>query len=186
VVIASAIDGHRYDGLHEGPGQFNKGDTAPVKVLREGQEEVMTGDVLIRRSASRIDAGSAPVGSTHQVDHWGSARPYPAQQRTSPTMSTAQRIAVIGAGSWGTALVKLLSSNAETRWAGGCAARDHRTHQGKYGHNPDYISAAQFDGERLAMDSDIHAVVKRCRCAGDRCTQRLLEGHHGPARPRRA
>jgi glycerol-3-phosphate dehydrogenase (NAD(P)+) len=74
-------------------------------------------------------------------------------------MTTAPRIAVIGAGSWGTALVKLLSSNNEHVgwWVRRPATIEHIR---KYGHNPDYISAAQFDVERLAMDSDIHAVVR--------------------------
>ncbi len=72
---------------------------------------------------------------------------------------SVQRIAVIGAGSWGTALVKLLSGNADHI---GWWVRRPETiaHITKYGHNPDYISAAQFDIARLAMDSDIHAVVK--------------------------
>jgi glycerol-3-phosphate dehydrogenase (NAD(P)+) len=74
-------------------------------------------------------------------------------------MSNAQRIAVIGAGSWGTALVKLLATTQEKVgwWVRKPATIDHIR---KYGHNPDYISAAQFDAERLVMDSDIHAVVK--------------------------
>jgi glycerol-3-phosphate dehydrogenase (NAD(P)+) len=73
--------------------------------------------------------------------------------------STEQRIAVIGAGSWGTALVKLLSANSPKVgwWVRKPATIEHIR---KYGHNPDYISAAQFDAQRLAMDSDIHAVVK--------------------------
>ena len=74
-------------------------------------------------------------------------------------MSTPQRIAVIGAGSWGTALVKLLSTNA-TRVGWWVRRPETIAHIGKYGHNPDYISAAQFEVERLAMDSDIHAVVR--------------------------
>ena len=71
----------------------------------------------------------------------------------------AQRIAVIGAGSWGTALVKLLSGNAERVgwWVRRAETIAHIT---KYGHNPDYISAAQFDVSRLAMSADIHTVVK--------------------------
>ena len=71
----------------------------------------------------------------------------------------AQRIAVIGAGSWGTALVKLLSANSERVgwWVRRAETIAHIT---KFGHNPDYISAAQFDVTRLAMDSDIHSVVK--------------------------
>lgn len=74
-------------------------------------------------------------------------------------MSTAQRIAVIGAGSWGTALVKLLSANAPRVgwWVRRAETIAHIT---KYGHNPDYISAAQFEVDRLAMDTDIHAVVR--------------------------
>jgi glycerol-3-phosphate dehydrogenase (NAD(P)+) len=72
---------------------------------------------------------------------------------------SAPRIAVIGAGSWGTALVKLLSSNADR--VGWWVRRDETIkHITTYGHNPDYISAAQFDASRLAMSSDIHAVVK--------------------------
>jgi glycerol-3-phosphate dehydrogenase (NAD(P)+) len=74
-------------------------------------------------------------------------------------MTTAQRIAVIGAGSWGTALVKLLSSNA-SRVGWWVRRTETIAHISKYGHNPDYISAAQFEVERLAMDSDIHAVVR--------------------------
>ncbi|MBK8500144.1 MAG: NAD(P)H-dependent glycerol-3-phosphate dehydrogenase [Flavobacteriales bacterium] len=74
-------------------------------------------------------------------------------------MERAKRIAVIGAGSWGTALVKLLCGNAER--VGWWVRRPETiAHISKYGHNPDYISAAQFDVQRLAMDSDIHAVVK--------------------------
>lgn len=70
-----------------------------------------------------------------------------------------KKIAVIGAGSWGTALVKLLSTNA-TRVGWWVRRPETIAHISKYGHNPDYISAAQFEVERLAMDSDIHAVVR--------------------------
>jgi glycerol-3-phosphate dehydrogenase (NAD(P)+) len=69
-----------------------------------------------------------------------------------------ERIAVIGAGSWGTALVKLLSANA-SRVGWWVRRPETLAHIAKYGHNPDYISAAQFEVERLAMDNDIHAVV---------------------------
>ncbi len=74
-------------------------------------------------------------------------------------MNAGQRIAVIGAGSWGTALVKLLTTTQERVgwWVRKPATIEHIR---KYGHNPDYISAAQLDADRLAMDSDIHAVVR--------------------------
>jgi glycerol-3-phosphate dehydrogenase (NAD(P)+) len=80
-----------------------------------------------------------------------------------PTVSGATTIAnVIGdrAGSWGTALVKLLTGTQRNRWAGGCVRQETIDHITKYGHNPDYTSGAQFDVKRLAMDTDIRAVVK--------------------------
>jgi len=72
---------------------------------------------------------------------------------------SAQRIAVIGAGSWGTALVKLLSANND-RVGWWVRRADTIKHINTFGHNPDYISAAQFDQQRLAMDTDMRAVVK--------------------------
>ena len=72
-------------------------------------------------------------------------------------MSTP-RIAVIGAGSWGTALVKLLTANNE-RVGWWVRRAEAIKHIAAFGHNPDYISAAQFDVQRLAMDTDLRAVV---------------------------
>jgi glycerol-3-phosphate dehydrogenase (NAD(P)+) len=70
-------------------------------------------------------------------------------------------IGVIGGGSWGTALVKLLhANNRAVHWW--IRRPETIEHIRKYGHNPDYISAAQFDVSRLVMDTDIHAVVQAC------------------------
>ncbi len=69
------------------------------------------------------------------------------------------KIAVIGGGSWGTALVKLLSTNSE-RVGWWIRRPETIAHIRKYGHNPDYISAAQFDIDRLVMDQDIHRIIK--------------------------
>lgn len=74
-------------------------------------------------------------------------------------MSTTPRIAVIGAGSWGTALVKLLSANLPK--VGWWVRRpDTIAHIQKFGHNPDYISAAELPVDRLVMDTDLNAVVR--------------------------
>lgn len=72
----------------------------------------------------------------------------------------APRIAVIGAGSWGTALVKLLSATQDKV---GWWVRRAETigHVNKYGHNPDYTSGAQLDAEKLEMDTDLRAVVEQ-------------------------
>lgn len=70
-----------------------------------------------------------------------------------------QRIAVIGAGSWGTALVKLLSANGESVgwWVRRAETIEHIK---KFGHNPDYISAAQFEPQGLIMDTDLSTIVR--------------------------
>ncbi|MCL4281718.1 MAG: NAD(P)H-dependent glycerol-3-phosphate dehydrogenase [Flavobacteriales bacterium] len=72
-------------------------------------------------------------------------------------MSTP-RMAVIGAGSWGTALVKLLSGTQE---GVGWWVRRQETidHVRKYGHNPDYTTGAALDARRLAMSTDLREVV---------------------------
>jgi glycerol-3-phosphate dehydrogenase (NAD(P)+) len=73
---------------------------------------------------------------------------------------SGRHIAVIGAGSWGTALVKLLSGTQE-RVGWWVRRQETIDHIAKYGHNPDYTSGAQFDVHRLAMDTDIRAVVRK-------------------------
>ena len=70
-------------------------------------------------------------------------------------------IGVIGGGSWGTALVKLLHGNAErVHWW--IRRKQTIEHIRAYGHNPDYISAAQFDVSRLVMDTDLRTIARAC------------------------
>lgn len=71
---------------------------------------------------------------------------------------SGQRIAVIGAGSWGTALVKLLTGSQEQVgwWVRRQQAIDHIL---KYGHNPDYTSGAELDVHRLSMGTGLPQVV---------------------------
>jgi glycerol-3-phosphate dehydrogenase (NAD(P)+) len=72
---------------------------------------------------------------------------------------SAKRIAVIGAGSWGTALVKLLSATQD-RVGWWLRRQETIDHVNRFGHNPDYTSGAELDAARLAMDTDIRAVVQ--------------------------
>ncbi|MBP8822042.1 MAG: NAD(P)H-dependent glycerol-3-phosphate dehydrogenase [Flavobacteriales bacterium] len=72
----------------------------------------------------------------------------------------APRIAVVGAGSWGTALVKLLSGTQQkVGWW--LRRQDTIDHIRRYGHNPDYTSGAELDADRLAMDTDLISVVQQ-------------------------
>jgi glycerol-3-phosphate dehydrogenase (NAD(P)+) len=70
-----------------------------------------------------------------------------------------QRVGVVGAGSWGTALVKLLhGSLPKVGWW--LRRAESMEHLRSYGHNPDYISGAQFDTARLDMTTDLAELVR--------------------------
>jgi glycerol-3-phosphate dehydrogenase (NAD(P)+) len=74
-----------------------------------------------------------------------------------------KNIAVIGGGSWATAIVKMLS---ESQTKVGWWMRNEETiaHIKRYGNNPNYISAAELFPEKLNLDSDINAVVDAADC----------------------
>ena len=73
-------------------------------------------------------------------------------------MSQPQKIAVIGGGSWATAIVKMLCENVDGVW---WWMRNEETilHIQKHGHNPNYISAAELQKEKLNISSDLNAIV---------------------------
>ena len=73
-------------------------------------------------------------------------------------MSQPQKIAVIGGGSWATAIVKMLGENVDRLW---WWMRNEETilHIQKHGHNPNYISAAELKKEKLNISSDLNAIV---------------------------
>ena len=74
-------------------------------------------------------------------------------------MDNKLRCGVLGGGSWGTALVKILSENLDTvAWymRNEAAIR----HLKKERHNPNYISSVEFQIEKLILRHDINKVVK--------------------------
>ncbi len=70
-------------------------------------------------------------------------------------------IAVLGGGSWATALAKLLLRNCETiNWY---MRRDDRIDDfRRLGHNPAYLTDVEFDVNRIYFSSDINEVCSRC------------------------
>jgi len=67
-------------------------------------------------------------------------------------------VAVIGSGSWATAIVKLLSSNTSSIcWY--IQFDDILKHIKKYHHNPRYLSALNFNPEKLFLTGDINKAV---------------------------
>src|SRR4051812_3608077 len=75
-------------------------------------------------------------------------------------MENASQIAVIGGGSWATAIVKMLCNNAETvHWW----IRNDETiaHMKKFKHNPNYLTSVEFDLNKLALSSDLKEVIRK-------------------------
>ena len=69
------------------------------------------------------------------------------------------KIGVIGGGSWATALVKLLTNNVDSlNWW----MRNEKAiaHINKYSHNPNYLSSAQLDTDKLNISSDLEEVIE--------------------------
>lgn len=71
------------------------------------------------------------------------------------------KIAVMGGGSWATALAKLLLRNCETiNWY---MRREDRIEEFKrIGHNPAYLTDAEFDVRRIFFTSDINEACEQC------------------------
>jgi glycerol-3-phosphate dehydrogenase (NAD(P)+) len=76
-------------------------------------------------------------------------------------MDSKPKIGVLGGGSWATALVKLLTNNAESVywWMRSETAIDHIR---QFGHNPNYIQSIEFDPNKLVLTSDLQEVVSNC------------------------
>jgi len=73
-------------------------------------------------------------------------------------MNTSLKFAVLGGGSWATAIVKMLSENLdEIGWyMRSVYAKEHLLHAK---HNPNYLSAVEFQTEQLKLSNDINEIV---------------------------
>ena len=78
-------------------------------------------------------------------------------------MKKDSKIAVIGGGSWATAIVKMLGENVESIlwWM---RNDDTIAHIQKFGHNPNYISSAKLKKSKIKLSSDINEIVKSAGC----------------------
>lgn len=73
-------------------------------------------------------------------------------------MEVKSTTAVIGGGSWATAIVKMLCENEQTV---GWYMRNQQSidYIKKHHHNPNYIQAAEFNPKQLDLSSDINKIV---------------------------
>lgn len=78
-------------------------------------------------------------------------------------MAKFQKIAVIGGGSWATAIIKILSENRnDILWW--MRNSESIKHIKKYGNNPNYISAAELDPNKLTISDDLNEITKKADC----------------------
>lgn len=69
-----------------------------------------------------------------------------------------QKIAVIGGGSWATAIVKMLCNNAPAiHWW--IRSSDVVDHIKKYKHNPNYLTSVEFDTTKLLLNTNLKEVI---------------------------
>lgn len=75
-------------------------------------------------------------------------------------MNSYKNIAVIGGGSWATAIVKMLCNNTEQVgwWVRNKETADYII---KYHHNPSYISSVEFGAKKINVSSDLKEVISK-------------------------
>lgn len=75
-------------------------------------------------------------------------------------MNDKPKIAVIGGGSWATAIVKMLCNNSSQVhwWVRNPTTVDHIR---KFRHNPHYLTTVEFDISKLVLNTDLRDVVAK-------------------------
>ena len=77
-------------------------------------------------------------------------------------MSIPEKVAILGSGSWATAIAKIVQQN-------GAVMYWHMRSQERIdafkaqGHNPAYLSSVKFDIEKIHFTTDINAAIKACQ-----------------------
>lgn len=85
-------------------------------------------------------------------------RKLPLHLQGKDNMNHSKKIAVIGGGSWATALVKILCNNIDTVswWMRGQDSVDHILN---YRHNPKYLQSVEFDLNKINVSTDLNAIL---------------------------
>jgi glycerol-3-phosphate dehydrogenase (NAD(P)+) len=74
-------------------------------------------------------------------------------------MEESKKIAVIGGGSWATALVKILCNNVSSlNWY--MRNEEAVAHILKFRHNPNYLQSVEFDLNKINVSTDLEAMIR--------------------------
>ena len=82
-------------------------------------------------------------------------------QRVNNQLNSNKQYGIIGSGSWGTALAKILTDNGQAIHWWNRSEEAIRSFQ-KRGHNPQYLSAARFDMSLLTLSTNLASVIHAC------------------------
>ena len=75
-------------------------------------------------------------------------------------MDENSKIGIIGSGSWGTAIAKMLLNNVPSiNWY--FRDKNHISDFKKYKHNPGYLTSVEFDTNQINFSDDINEVVRQ-------------------------
>lgn len=75
-------------------------------------------------------------------------------------MGASNKIAVIGGGSWATAIVKMLCNNAkEVHWW--VRSQTVVDHINKFKHNPNYLTSVEFETDKLVLSANLKEVISK-------------------------
>ncbi len=74
-------------------------------------------------------------------------------------LNKPKNIAVIGGGSWATAIVKMLCNNIEGKVYWWMRNADKANYINKYHHNPRYLSSIQFEKEKIGVSTNLVEVL---------------------------
>ena len=70
-----------------------------------------------------------------------------------------KKIAVIGGGSWATAIVKILCNNLDTvHWW--VRSEEHVNHIKNFKHNPKYLQSVEFNTDKLHISNDLNEILE--------------------------
>lgn len=74
-------------------------------------------------------------------------------------MGSSKKVAVIGGGSWATALVKILCNNVNSvNWW--MRNDDAVSHILKFRHNPNYLQSVEFDLDKINVSTDLKEIIE--------------------------
>lgn len=82
---------------------------------------------------------------------------------TRESRATLDQIAILGSGSWATALVKIISEKPEVQVNWWVRKEEDAAYIREFRHNPRYLSAVEIHTDRVSASNDLQSVIDKSR-----------------------